>query len=490
MYRILFFLLLFPLLVPAQGVDNLWRFGYENFAGGPPWGGINMDFNSGSLVVSYQLRGINYGDISATICDTSGNFLFSTNGVYIVNINEDTMMNGSGLSPSYYTPSVAEYGLFIPQTALIIPFPNDPTKYYLFHNTVDDSVAYSYKMYYSIIDMTLDGGLGAVISKNNVLKNDTLIPGRLTATRHGNGRDWWVVFHQAYTDLYYVYLIDPFGIHQYSTQQIGVNMVFDKGQFCFSPDGSKFAQYGATNDLDIMDFDRCSGVFSNYIHVSINDSAAGGGVAFSSNSQVLYATSTSYIYQFDLNSSNVASSKTIVAIWDTTYSPSVPFATTFYLAQLAPDNRIYISCANSTLVLNRIDFPDSVGLSCQVCQHCTTLPALNDYSIPNMPNYHLGPLDFSICDTITASVSPADKKNHFELFPNPACNKVYISSSKNNLPEHFSIYNIIGERVPVNSSAINNGEYIEVDLSSIAPGIYIVEMMVNGERLLKKLVKE
>ncbi len=489
MKQLIYLILLFPSLISAQGVDNLWRMGYENFSG-PPLGGVNIDFNSGAPVISYHLRVINYDAISATICDTTGRMLFTTNGVYIVNSNEDTMMNGSGLSPSYFTTSVADYGSYIPQAALIIPFPNDPQKYYLFHNTIDDSVAYSYKMYYSIIDMTLDGGLGAVTSKNNILKNDTLIPGGLTATRHGNGRDWWIVFHQAFTNLYYVYLIDPLGIHPYPSQQIGVNISFDAGQFCFSPDGSKLAQYGPYNDLDIMDFDRCSGILSNSIHVSINDSAAGGGVAFSLNSQVLYASSTSYIYQFDLNAANVASSKTTVAIWDTTYSPSPPFATTFYLAQLAPDGKIYLSCTNSTLDLHRIEYPDSLGLACQVCQHCVHLPAYNAYTIPNMPNYHLGPLDFSICDTITTTVHATEGKNQFDLFPNPARNKIYISTSKNNLPEHFSIYNMMGEQMSMNSNAINNGEYLEVDLSSLAPGIYIVEEIMNGEKFLKKLVKE
>jgi hypothetical protein len=46
--------------------------------------------------------------------------------------------------------------------------------------------------YYSIIDMEMDGGNGAVLSSNNILSDGHLEP--FTAVRHGNGRDWWLVF--------------------------------------------------------------------------------------------------------------------------------------------------------------------------------------------------------------------------------------------------------------------------------------------------------
>lgn len=490
MKRLILILVMLPLFSFSQGIDNLWMMGYENFSG-PPFGGINLDFSSGAPVISYHLRQINYGDISVTICDSTGNFLFTTNGVYLTNSTGDTMLNGSGLSPSYYTTAVADYGLYVPQTALAIPDPASPTKYYLFHNTVDDSVAYAYKMYYSKIDMSLDGGLGAVTNKNVVLINDTLVPGRLTATRHGNGRDWWVVFHQAHTNRYYIYIVDPSGVHLHSTQNIGVNMVFDKGQFCFSPDGSRFAQYGASNDLDIMDFDRCNGVLSNCVHISINDSAVGAGIAFSPNSSVLYATSTSYVYQFDLTASNISSTKATVAVWDTFYSPSPPFATTFYLEQLAPDGKIYISCTNGTLDIHSIDNPDSLGMACNVCQHCVHLPAYDGFTIPNMPNYHLGSLAGSQCDTLTAGVEAiSDKNMSVNLFPNPAREKLYASFTLDETPTQWKIYNAIGERCSVSSNVLNHGEYIEFDLSALPVGIYFVEFDFKDQKVVKKLVRE
>ena len=48
-----------------------------------------------------------------------------------------------------------------------------------------------------------------------------------------------------------------------------------------------------------MDFDRCTGEFSNLIHITINDSMPTGGCAFSPSGRFLYVSSTNYLYQFD-----------------------------------------------------------------------------------------------------------------------------------------------------------------------------------------------
>ena len=465
--------------------------GYESFLGGPPYGGVNMDFNNSTPIINYVGRPMNFGDITATICDTSGNALFYTNAVYIADATDDTMMNGSGLSPSFYTSSVGWYGLYLPQAALIIPKPGDSTKYYLLHGTVDDSVAYAHHIYFSEIDMSLNGGLGAVTSKNNVLLNDVLIPGRITGVKHGNGRDWWIVFHQGHTNLYYIYLIDSSGIHFYSNQNIGSNLAFALGQGCFSPDGNKFAMYDALNDLDIFDFDRCGGQFSNPIHVSINDNAAGGGVAFSKNSQVLYVSSTQYVYQFDLSSTNIPSTQTTVAVWDTFYSPHSPAATTFYLSELAPDGKIYISCTNGTLDIHAIDYPDSVGMACHVCQHCVHLPAYNAFGIPNHPNYHLNALQGSLCDTITSirnSQLPVGRED-VNLFPNPVTRVLYVVTEKFNF-KNIKIFDAFGQEVFVNFSFLKNGEYLEVNTTSLSQGVYFLELLSDKEKVVKRFVKE
>lgn len=89
-----------------------------------------------------------------------------------------------------------------------------------------------------------------------------------------------------------------------------------------------------------------------------------------------------------------------IAAWDSFYSPFPPFATTFDLAQLAPDGKVYISTGNSTLRLHVIHNPDDPGLACNMEQHGVVLPRLFFNSLPNHPNYFLGPVVGSVCDSL------------------------------------------------------------------------------------------
>ncbi len=474
----------------GQGIDNIWMFGYASYAG-IPFGGMEMNFGSGSMVLNYQPRPMNMGMTSVTHCDSAGNVLFYCNGAYIANAQDDTMMNGSGLSPSYYTDVEGPFGLFIPQAALAIPWPGSASKFYLFHNTVDDSIAYSYRTYYSEIDMSLDGGLGAVTSKNNVLYADTLLYGHLTAVKHANGRDWWVVFHGGKNDKYFIYLVNPAGVHLHNIQQIGGVLYAQQGQGCFSPDGSRYALYDHRNDLHLLDFDRCAGIFSNHLHVAINDSAHGGGVAFSASSKLLYVSSTKYVYQFDLEAANIPATQTTVAVWDGYYSPNPPAATTFYLAQLAPDNKIYISSTNGVLSMHVIEYPDSLGLACNVCQHCISLPAYNFTTIPNHPNYHLGALGSSICDSLPTDIGGLVKSTAEEivLFPNPVKDILYVRNQASNTQKEIRIYNSLLQQVSIPVSLINQGEYFEVNTSGILPGVYFLEILTEKGKVLKRFVK-
>ena len=178
--------------------------------------------------------------------------------------------------------------------------------------------------------MSLNGGLGAVISKNQVLISDKLNVGKLASVKHANGRDWWLVTHKAFSDKYYKLLVTPNGISTPIDQTVGINMPADAGQVAFSPDGSKHAYYYPNTGVQILDFDRCSGMFSNPIYFAINDSATDGGIAFSPSSQVLYVSSILKTYQFDLTATDINASKMIVAIWDSFLSPTIPPLATYF----------------------------------------------------------------------------------------------------------------------------------------------------------------
>lgn len=80
-----------------QGLNNLWMGGYDYDGDWPePWGGVDLEFLSGSREVSAVDREIDFTRTNANITDEEGRLLFSTNGAYLANATGQQMLNGGG----------------------------------------------------------------------------------------------------------------------------------------------------------------------------------------------------------------------------------------------------------------------------------------------------------------------------------------------------------------------------------------------------------
>ncbi|MBK8847269.1 MAG: T9SS type A sorting domain-containing protein [Bacteroidetes bacterium] len=475
----LFFLVSFQLFsncCSAQ-LSNKWLLGYGS-TWGYPGGNVNMDFSNGQLdSIYFYYRDMNFQFANASICDSNGTLLFYTNGVYIANALDDTMKNGSGLNPSWYTTQWKDYGLRIQQGAVIIPKPSNDSLYYLFHQTVDipnTNIYSADKLYFSIVNMKGDSSKGEVVQKNIVLINDTLTGGgAIGVCKHANGRDWWIISAlYGFQITLNIYLLNPDSISLWGTQSILLNG-FQGGTTSFSPDGTKYVLSNCFG-LAFFDFNRCTGVLSYINKVdTFADSLCWIGSSISPNLRYYYLSHGQYIFQFDLQSSNIPASLDTVAINDGFYDPNPPFQTAFVLHQLAPDGKIYISHGNSTLSLHVIDDPDSAGMACDVQQHAVPLGRFN-VTIPNFPNYDLGRLIGSPCDTLqwTFLPSPFGEGLGVRLHPNPSNSSFYI---KYDVPTNenllFVLYDSYGKEVlrknlygsfknlMVHTEQLNNGIY-------------------------------
>ncbi|MEO6759674.1 MAG: PKD domain-containing protein [Saprospiraceae bacterium] len=243
--------------------------------------------------------------------------------------------------------------------------------------------------------------MGKVLKKNIPLIRDTLCFGKLTATKHANGRDWWIIVPKYNKPTYFIYLLTPQGIDTFPPQTIGNPTFSNEGQATFSPDGTKYVrlnnlgyEYGAW--MDICDFDRCTGKLSNYqgFYKSVGGSA---GVSISPNSRFLYFSRGITVHQYDLWASDVEASEKLVATYDDFANP---LPTNFWMSQLAPDGKIYVGSNSSVKNYHIIQHPDRLGLACDFEQHAISLPTIAERSIPTFPYYRLGPLDGSSCDTL------------------------------------------------------------------------------------------
>ena len=285
----LVFIFAFSILL-GQGFNHAWLMGYTSNKMR-----INFDISSYTLVP--ETRKMSFKGTEGNISDENGNFLMSSNGVWIANANNDTMMNGSGLNPGPETLANPD-GLVLDYANTFFPYPGDSSKYVLFHHTCEwNGFSYpAYEVFYTVIDMTFDGGLGGVDSaqKNIIAFQDTLNWG-LAACKHANGRDWWIVGQKHNTDIIYKVLFTPTGISTVTTQQLNCPYAwYSSSQLTFSPDGNKFAyttydSISLNSPVLLFDFNRCTGMFSNTTVIPLTTNAYLFGLAFSPNSEYVYS---------------------------------------------------------------------------------------------------------------------------------------------------------------------------------------------------------
>jgi PKD domain/Secretion system C-terminal sorting domain len=249
--------------------------------------------------------------------------------------------------------------------------------------------------------MSLNNGKGAVVTKNNLVKK-TFRFDRSAATHHANGQDWWVLTPDHFRNKIYKFRLTPEGIADTTTQVIGYKpMAPDStdsgGRNIFSPDGSVFVDFDARNGVRIYDFDRCTGELSNFRWVPLPYESVilmSFGTAISRNSRFLYFSRAKYILQLDLWADDIAASLDTVAVYDGWVPGQQPG---FHGMLPAPDGKIYIfDFLKQIHVINK---PNEKGSACDVRQGYIILPEY-PAGIPYYPNYRLGPLDGSACDTL------------------------------------------------------------------------------------------
>ena len=387
----------------AQMHDNVWLFGGDGGDTTPATdsGGITLikfDQLENPEIQNLQTPTVFFEGTNTSMCDSAGNLLFYTNGEHVYSNNHKIMSNGIKIAAI-----IGGYGYRLPQGVIALPFP-DSTKLYVLLSIEDDpNDALGWKLFYHHIDVAQNNGLGRVTAKRQLLVQDSLSWGKISATKHANGRDWWFVVPRDFSNIYHVGLLTPNGI-QMDTCTIG-DWVYDGlGQSAFSPDGSKYVRVDSKNSLTpdqitLFDFDRCTGKLSNYRTYYISDpNTFGIGCAFSKGSKYLYVNNTLIAYQYDVTSTDVFSTETVVAEWDGTQYYIWPV--NFYLGQLGPNGRVYVNSNNGSTSMHAINFPDRMGQSCQFTQNAILTPTLIQNEMPNLPNYRLGPLDGSACDTL------------------------------------------------------------------------------------------
>ncbi|HNM26002.1 MAG TPA: T9SS type A sorting domain-containing protein, partial [Saprospiraceae bacterium] len=328
-------------------------------------------------------------------------------------------------------------------------------------------------LYYTVIDMSLENGKGAVVSKNNVLLDASLEP--FAAVRHGNGRDWWLVVPKYATNRYYRFLLSPEGLNNAGDQQIGPALTCKQIRpSVFSPDGAHFAK-SQNCGVCVLDFDRCSGFFANPRLMSWPPHAfGGGGVAFSPNSEVLYATTQMAILSADLTAPTPQ--------LDTAVAWNAIAGNSLSLMQYGPDGKLYIGNmgrSSNYHVFGNLNNPDP-ALDFQI--QGLALPVQVVRTLPNYPNFRLLDLAGSACDTLNINTSisthlPFTTAPFIAVSPNPAneAATVTISGARKG---QLTLRSVDG-RLMMQTTFISDAEKsVQVlDLTSYPTGSYFLSLL-------------
>jgi gliding motility-associated-like protein len=379
-------LLLTSLYSSAQNQAANWFFGY----------GAGLQFDLGANTQT----SINGGALStnegcATISDIFGDLLFYTEGSLVWDRNNHVMPNGTGLFGDASST----------QSAIIVPKPNDNDLYYVF--TVDNALDGSnFGLNYSIIDMTLNGGLGDVTSKNlNLLsicseKISAVLKDCLT-------KSIWVITYASQSgsgdnyNTFYAYEVSDTGVNPIPVKSTFNNISTQepRGYLKLSPDGEKLACANMGSGMFLFDFDVATGIVSNEQQLNINTASNSAyGVEFSPNSQVLYVHSSndqqngspsahsSTLSQYDLTSPNISTTRVTID-QQTLYRGGL---------QLGPDGKIYRALSSTYNIglpfLGVINNPNALGTACNYQHNAISLA-------PNNSSQGLPPFIQSIFNT-------------------------------------------------------------------------------------------
>jgi len=131
---------LISILSEAQNRTNVWELSILYLDTTPK---CELRYINASMDTSTIYRVMSFFDANTSICDTTGQLLFYTNGLTIGNRNYDTLQNAVNFNPGWETDFYEPIGSGACQPVLILPDPGNNERYYVFHESGEPFIAYN-----------------------------------------------------------------------------------------------------------------------------------------------------------------------------------------------------------------------------------------------------------------------------------------------------------------------------------------------------------
>jgi gliding motility-associated-like protein len=242
------FLFLSASLFAQREADN-WIFG--------ECAGLNFTTGDPVPIFIINLESDFFGTVMS---DSLGNVLFYFSGNHVWNRNYMVMMNGDNILPS-------THGDIWSRRYIAFPKPGMDSRYYIFSISHYDFVD---GMYYSVIDMELDGGLGGVTSEKNIrLTAADYAQDKIFVLENATGDGYWVITRLFADDRYASFRVTENGVDPdpvYSPTGIYRELSSGSGPMRVSPDKKYLiscyhaSPYPNESNVEINSFNARTGV--------------------------------------------------------------------------------------------------------------------------------------------------------------------------------------------------------------------------------------
>ena len=474
--RGLIVLMVISLGASAQQQGNIWVFPNGNlldFSSNPP----QVSDGTQILPSDVEVEGV------ASISDQDGNLLFYSDGVKLWdwqhNVISSSLMGHQSSTNSAY----------------VVPVPTALDEYYLFTLDAMQNNLYNGLMY-NKIDACRENGVSITVANQQLSLN---MSEKMTAIRHQNGQDYWLVTHEFATDVFKVFLITDQGISlngSFSCGSIhGPEMSAVVGQMKASPSGNFIAiNISNMQRTDIVSFDKALGSVNCLLSFPPDTSLSGSfrsiyGASFSPSSRFLYISGGSRfrLWQFDLN--ELAQSDE--AFYSSKYTLSdddFQSGSSFHQLQLGNDGKIYCaSWDNEHLAV--IHEPDLSGFSCAFEDSAIVLENVGNYGLPAFIDSY----DYTITGTCDTSVAVEEETRPSELtvFPSPTTNQLNITLSTNQKATAIGMLDMLGREVLRQSAPYPEAlQGYTLDVSHLPAGNYVAAVFTEVGVLRKRIVIE
>lgn len=448
--------------VSAQRQATNWYFGNKS--------GLNLEnvtyvMSDGALISNASC---------ASICEPTGDLRMYTNGNTIWNAKHLIVANGTDIAGNANGS----------QGAIIVPVPTSNHLFYVFTAPANgvNTMGQPDSLRYTIVDMSANGGMGAVEALHKNVPIYGVVEEKLTAVYDANGIDVWIIAHGFKNNKYVAYKLTQDGLEGPVESTLGIaDNLGGRGCMKASPNGAKIARaLTLQNKVELVDFNNATGVVSNAS--AIGSLPGCYGVEFSSYSSRLFVTTVgvnqNYINQFDLKQPSITD---IIASKYTITPPDQVYPTAL---QLGYNGIIYMSNAQSSS-LGKIQNADTLGAFLNYTHDAIDLAGTTMNGLPCFnQSYFLRvpppPAPLAVQDDAVTSLS---------VYPNPSNGVFRLDIGKNKSEDiSLNVFNMTGTKIYSVDHFDKGASQITIDLSGKPAGVYFFDMTTPAGKTIKRLV--